>query len=56
LQEAVSDPAIIDTWTKEGFSAFPKEQRSVAAANAMMKSEMGRWGQVIRDNNIQISQ
>jgi tripartite-type tricarboxylate transporter receptor subunit TctC len=56
LQEAVSDPDIINTWTKEGFSAFPKEQRSVAAANAMMKSEIARWGQVIRDNNIQISQ
>ncbi|HXX07531.1 MAG TPA: tripartite tricarboxylate transporter substrate binding protein [Pseudolabrys sp.] len=56
LQEAVSDPAIVETWTKEGFSAFPKEQRSVAAANAMMKSEITRWGQVIRDNNIQLSQ
>jgi len=41
---------------KEGFSPFPKEQRSVTAANAMMKSEIARWGQVIRDNNIQITQ
>jgi tripartite-type tricarboxylate transporter receptor subunit TctC len=56
LQQAVSDPDIINTWTKEGFSPFPKEQRSVAAANAMMKSEIARWGQVIRDNNIQITQ
>ena len=56
LQQAVSDPDIINTWMKEGFSPFPKEQRSVAAANAMMKSEIARWGQVIRDNNIQITQ
>jgi tripartite-type tricarboxylate transporter receptor subunit TctC len=56
LQEAVSDPDIINTWTKEGFAPFPKEQRSVTAANAMMKSEIARWGQVIRDNNIQITQ
>jgi tripartite-type tricarboxylate transporter receptor subunit TctC len=56
MQEAVSDPAIVSTWEKEGFSPFPKEQRSVAAANAMMKSEIARWGEVIRDNNIQISQ
>jgi tripartite-type tricarboxylate transporter receptor subunit TctC len=56
LQEAVSDPDILKTWTKEGFSPFPKEQRSVAAANAMMKSEIARWGQIIRDNNIQVTQ
>jgi len=56
LQDAVSDPDILKTWTKEGFAPFPKEQRSVAAANALMKSEIARWGQVIRDNNIQVTQ
>jgi len=56
LQEAVTDPAIVKTWTAEGFSAFPKDQRSPAAATAFMKSETTRWGQIIRDNNIHVTQ
>ena len=56
LQEAVTDPAIVKTWTAEGFSAFPKDQRSPAAAKAMFKSEAARWGKIIRDNNIHVTQ
>ena len=40
----------------EGFTPFPKDQRSPATAGAMMTSEIERWGQVIRDNNIQVTQ
>ncbi len=56
VQEAVSDPAILKTWTAEGVAPFPKDQRSVAAANAMMKSETARWGKIIKDNNIHVTQ
>ncbi|HET9688907.1 MAG TPA: tripartite tricarboxylate transporter substrate-binding protein, partial [Pseudolabrys sp.] len=56
LQEAVSDPEIVKTWADQGFATFSKDQRSPEAANAMMKSEVERWGQVIRDNNIQATQ
>ncbi len=56
VQEAVSDPAILKTWTAEGVSPFPKDQRSLAAANAMMKSETVRWGQIIKDNDIHVTQ
>jgi tripartite-type tricarboxylate transporter receptor subunit TctC len=56
LQDAVSDPEIIKTWPDQGFATFPKDQRTPAAASAMMKSEIERWGQVIRDNNIQATQ
>jgi tripartite-type tricarboxylate transporter receptor subunit TctC len=56
LQEAVSDPEIVKKWTNQGFDTFPKDQRSVAAAKAMMKSEIARWGQVIRDNDIKATQ
>ena len=56
LQEAVSDPAIIKMWDDEGFFIYPKEQRTVAFANATLKSEIARWGQVIRDNNIHVDQ
>jgi tripartite-type tricarboxylate transporter receptor subunit TctC len=56
LQEIVSDPAILKTWAAEGVSAFPKDERSPAAGRAILKSEIARWGQVIRDNNIRIEQ
>ncbi len=56
VQEAVSDPAIVKTWANEGATPFPDDQRSLAAANAMMKSETARWGKIIRDNDIHVTQ
>jgi tripartite-type tricarboxylate transporter receptor subunit TctC len=56
LQEAVSDPAVIKTWDTQGFFIYPKELRTPAAANALLKSEIQRWGEVIRDNNIHVDQ
>jgi tripartite-type tricarboxylate transporter receptor subunit TctC len=56
LQEAVSDPDLLKTWAGEGVSPFPKDQQSTAAAIAMFKSETARWGQIIRDNNIHVTQ
>ncbi len=56
LQKIVSDPAILKTWAAEGVSPYPKDQRSPAAARAILKSEIARWGQVIRDNDIHVDQ
>ncbi len=56
LQDIVSDPAILKTWAAEGVSPYPKDQRSPAAARAILKSEIARWGQVIRDNDIHADQ
>jgi tripartite-type tricarboxylate transporter receptor subunit TctC len=57
LEEAVvTNPAILKTWAAEGVSAYPKDQRSPAAGRAILKSEIARWGKVIRDNNIQVNQ
>jgi putative tricarboxylic transport membrane protein len=56
LQESVADPEILKNWAAQGVSAFPKDQRSTAAAIAMFKSETARWGQIIRDNNIHVTQ
>lgn len=52
LQEIVSEPAIVKPWADTGVAPYPKEQRSPAAARAILKSEIARWGQVVRDNNI----
>jgi tripartite-type tricarboxylate transporter receptor subunit TctC len=56
LEQVVADPAILKIWAGEGVSAFPKEQRSPAAGQALMKGEIARWGEVIRANNIHIEQ
>ena len=52
LQEIVSDPAIVKAWADTGVTPYPKDQRTPAAARAILKSEIARWGQVVRDNNI----
>jgi putative tricarboxylic transport membrane protein len=54
LQEAVSDPALLAKWKKEGFDPFPKDQRSPEKARAFFKSEVASWGEVIRANNIHL--
>ena len=56
LQNAVSDPALVKIWMAQDVSVFPSDQRSPAAASALLHSEIARWGRVIRDNNIHIQQ
>jgi tripartite-type tricarboxylate transporter receptor subunit TctC len=52
LQQAVSDPAIVKNWAAQDVTAFPPGQRTPAAAASFLQSEIARWGQVIRDNDI----
>ncbi len=54
LQQVVADPGLLERWKKEGFEPFPKDQLSTQAASTFMHSEVGRWGEVIRANNITI--
>lgn len=56
LQKAVIDPAIVKAWAAQDVSVFPADQRSPAAAGAFLTSEIARWRQVIRDNNIHLEQ
>jgi tripartite-type tricarboxylate transporter receptor subunit TctC len=53
LEEVIADPAILKSWADNGVAPYPKDQRSTAAARAMLRSEIARWGEVVRDNNIQ---
>jgi tripartite-type tricarboxylate transporter receptor subunit TctC len=55
-QQAVADPAIVKNWAAQDVTAFPPDQRTPAAAEAFLKSEIARWGAVIRDNNIHLEQ
>jgi len=56
LQEVVSDPALLKRWEAEGFQPFRKDQLSPEAGAKFMHAEVGRWGEVIRDNNIKVEQ
>jgi tripartite-type tricarboxylate transporter receptor subunit TctC len=53
LQEIVSDPALIKSWVETGVTPYSKDKRTPAAGRAMLKSEIARWGQVVRDNKIE---
>jgi tripartite-type tricarboxylate transporter receptor subunit TctC len=53
LQEAMDDPEILKIWAMSGMAPYPKAQRTPAGATAYLKSEIERWGQVVRDNKIE---
>jgi len=53
LQEIMADPALLKSWADTGVTPYPKDQRSTAIARTLLHSEIARWGQVVRDNNIE---
>jgi len=53
LAALLEDPAIVKGWTAAGVLPYAKEQRSPQAAQALFKSEMARWSEVVRENKIQ---
>ena len=53
LQEIMADPALLKSWADTGVTPYPKDQRTTAAARTLLHSEIARWGQVVRDNNIE---
>ena len=56
LQGVMDDPAIVKSWTDSGVTPYPKDQRSPQAAQALLRAEIARWGQVVRDNNIEAAE
>ena len=55
LLGVLDDPAIVKAWAETGVAPFAKDQRSPQAAQALLQSEIARWSQVVRENNIQPS-
>ena len=55
LLGVLDDPAIVKAWAETGVTPFAKDQRSPQAAQALLQSEIARWSQVVRENNIQPS-
>ena len=52
LAALLDDPAIVKSWTSTGVLPYTKDQRSPQAAQALFKSEIARWSDVVRENNI----
>jgi tripartite-type tricarboxylate transporter receptor subunit TctC len=53
LQRVEDEPAVIEAWAATGVVPYPKDQRSPQAAQEILHSEVARWAQVVRENNIQ---
>ena len=52
LRTALADPKVIKTYAEGGIYEYPPEQETPEASAALLKSEIGLWGQVIRENHI----
>lgn len=52
VQAVLADPKTIETWDKLGIEVYPREGQNPAATDAYLKSEIVRWGKVIKDHDI----
>lgn len=52
LRQTLTDPKVKDAFTKAGMELYPAGQDTPDIATAMLKSEVKRWGDVIRANKI----
>jgi putative tricarboxylic transport membrane protein len=56
ISKMMDDPKVLKMWSDESVEGYPKNERTVAAGRQILKSEMERWGKVIKDNNIHLEQ
>ena len=52
LRTALADPKLQKTYADGGIYEYPADQETPEASAALLKKEIGLWGQVIRDNHI----
>jgi tripartite-type tricarboxylate transporter receptor subunit TctC len=56
LRHALADAKVKKIFAEGGMDLFPAERETPEAAAALLKSEIKLWGDVIRSNNITVSQ
>ncbi|HEX5213627.1 MAG TPA: tripartite tricarboxylate transporter substrate-binding protein [Pseudolabrys sp.] len=56
VDEAANAPDVLKLWADTGVEAFPKDMRTPAAGEKFLRSEIARWGKVIKDNDIHSNQ
>ena len=54
VREAMADKALLANWAEMGVVPFPPDQLSLEAGQSLFKSEIKRWGEVIRANKIEV--
>ena len=52
LRLALADPNVRRSFEQADYSIFPQEEQTTAAADLLLRSEIARWGGIIRTNNI----
>ena len=53
VQGVLDDAALIKSWADIGVTPYPPSERTPQAAQALFKSEITRWSEVVRENRIQ---
>lgn len=53
LREAITDPNVQHAYA-DHLEAFPPDRTTPGAANEYLRGEIQKWGQVIREANLQI--
>jgi tripartite-type tricarboxylate transporter receptor subunit TctC len=56
LRHALADDKVKKIFAEGGMDLFPPERQTPEAASALLKSEIKLWGNVIRTNNITVTQ
>jgi tripartite-type tricarboxylate transporter receptor subunit TctC len=56
LRHALADAKVKKIFAEGGMDLFPPERQTPEAASALLKSEIKLWGNVIRTNNITVTQ
>src|SRR6267378_5922772 len=52
VQGVLEDAALMKNWAETGVTPYPPSERTPRAAQALFKSEIARWGEVVRENRI----
>jgi len=52
LRTALADPKVKKNYAEGGIAEYPASEETPEAAAALLKREVVRWGQVVRDNHI----
>ena len=53
VQAMLDDAALMKSWADTGVTPYAGSERSPQGAQALFKSEIARWGEVVRENKIQ---
>jgi tripartite-type tricarboxylate transporter receptor subunit TctC len=53
LRDAMQDTALLKSWDDTGVLGYANEYHTLVGAKALFRSEIERWGEVIRANKIE---